>query len=237
MRRTFLLALLAVFPLSQPGLARPSVQAEQAEDSRTLSGIPLDQPWKRTIYGFAREKLLHPAWGWTHSERDYLLAREIAAKEGLPIDADVLFAAAFTHDIGAIGDFQKEGVDHAIRSAELAESLLNQAGFPAEKWPAVRAAILSHMHDKQPGSGHEAIVLHDADTLDFLGIAGVTRRLVVNGGAPDYSGGLARIVEFADKLPNRLVTKTAKDMARRRVAEMREFLDRLKAETAEGRLP
>lgn len=211
--------------------------ADPAQAIATATGIPLDAAWKRTIYGFAREKLLHPAWGWTHSERDYLLASEIAAKEGLAVDADVLFAAAFTHDIGAIGDFQSVGVDHAIRSVELAEPILLQAGFPASKLPAVKEAILGHMHDKQPGTRNEAIVLHDADTLDFLGVAGVTRRLVVNGDAPDYAVGLARIAEFADKLPGRLITKSAKDMAPRRVGEMRDFLARLKSETADGRLP
>lgn len=220
--------------------ALPTTATTAAAPSQTIAtatGIPLDAAWKQAIYTFAREKLLHPAWGWTHSERDYLLASDIAAKEGLAIDTDVLFAAAFTHDIGAIGDFQKEGVDHAVRSAELAEPMLLRAGFPASKLPAVRLAILGHMHDGQPGNRNEAIALHDADTLDFLGIAGVTRRLVVNGEAPDYSGGLARISEFADKLPGRLVTKTAKAMAPQRVAEMRDFLDRLKTETAGGRLP
>lgn len=232
------LVLLSI--LAAPLVQSPSVAADQpvqAEAAQTLTGIPLDTPWKRQIYAFAREKLLHPAWGWTHSERDFLLAKDIAAKEGLAIDTDVLFAAAFTHDIGAIGDFQKVGVDHAVRSVELAEPMLLQAGFPAEKLPAVREAILGHMHDKQPGSRSEAIVLHDADTLDFLGAVGVARRLVVNGNAPDYAGGLARIREFADKLPGRLVTKSAKEMAPMRTAEMHAFLDQLQPETAEGRLP
>jgi len=231
----FTLAAALMVPHAQ--IAAGAISDAPAVASQTATGIPLDARWKQQIYGFARDKLQHPAWGWTHSERDYLLASEIAAKEGLAIDGDVLFAAAFTHDIGAIGDFQKEGVDHAVRSVEVAEPMLLAAGFPAEKLPAVRDAILGHMHDKQPGSRNESIVLHDADTLDFLGSVGVARRLVVNGDSPDYAAGLARIGEFADKLPGRLVTKAAKDMAPRRVAEMREFLDRLKAETVNGRLP
>jgi len=233
-KRMLLAAISAALLLSGPAV---SAGQEKAEAERTVTGIPLNAPWKRQIYAFAREKLVHPAWGWTHSERDYLLASEIAAREGLAIDTDVLFAAAFTHDIGAIDAFQKEGVDHAIRSVELAEPILLEAGFPAAKLPAVRGAILGHMHDKLPGRGNEAIVLHDADTLDFLGAVGIARRLVVNGTAPDYTGGVTRIREFADKLPGRLVTKIAKDMAAPRVAEMNRFLDQLKTETADGRLP
>lgn len=202
----------------------------------TAGGIPLDAPWKATIYGFARQKLLHPAWGWTHSERDFLLASEIAAEERTPVDQDVLFAAAFTHDIGAIGDFQKEGVDHAVRSAELAEPMLRDAGFPMQKWPAVRDAILTHMFDKQPGSRSEAIALHDADTVDFLGAVGVARRLSVTGDAASYDAGVQRVADFATKLPTRLQTATARRMAKQRVEEMRDFLKRVDAETFNGRL-
>lgn len=227
--------LAASVVMAAPAAAMQLTAAVEA--SATLTGIPLDAAWKRKIYGFARERLKHPAWGWTHSERDYRLAIEIASKEGLAIDTDILFAAAFTHDIGAIGEFQKEGVDHAVRSVELAEPLLRDAGFPMEKFPGVRGAILGHMHDKVPGKGHEAIILHDADTLDFLGSVGVARRLAVTGTAIDYSTGVARIAEFADKLPGRLVTGSAKAMAGSRVDEMRRFVTTLNAETFDGRLP
>ena len=203
----------------------------------TVSGIPLDSAWKQKLYSFAREKLLHPAWGWTHSERDYLLAKQLAQKEGMRLDDDVLFAAAFTHDIGAIGEFQKEGVDHAERSAELVGPLLERFGFPAEKVPAVRQAILGHMWNKVPAHLNEAIVLHDADTLDFLGTIGVARRISATGSAATYSGGVDRIRLFTEKLPPTLITATAKKMAPARVAEMRRFLHELDAQDFGGQLP
>jgi uncharacterized protein len=103
-----------------------------------------------------------------------------------------------------------------------------------EKWPAVREAIIGHMHDKTPGKGNEAIALHDADTVDFLGSVGVARRLSVTGSATDYAGGIGRIREFADKLPARVVTPTARRMAKRRADD---FLEHLDAETTNGRLP
>jgi len=207
---------------SDPALSLPTV---------TVSGIPLDAPWRQKLYAFARAELLHPAWGWSHSERDYLLAGKLAVAERLPIDDDVLFAAAFVHDVGAIGGFQKEGVDHAVRSAELAGPLLREFGFPEQKIAAVREAILGHMHDRTPGPRSESIVLHDADTLDFLGSVGIARLLSVTGSALDYEGGIARIKEFAEKLPARLVTGTAKRIAISRAAEMRQFLRQLDQET------
>jgi uncharacterized protein len=225
------LVAIAIVTCPQAVPAAPSPVAA----SQTVTGIPLDTTWKGSVYTFARTKLLHPAWGWTHSERDYQLALQIAAREELKIDRDVLFAAAFLHDVGAIGGFQKEGVDHAVRSAELAGPILLSVGFPADKVPAVREAILGHMHDKTPGKTSESIVLHDADTVDFLGAVGVARRLAVTGSATDYDSGIARIREFADKLPGRVVTATARQMARRRAAEMNQFLDQLTRETNNGR--
>jgi uncharacterized protein len=199
-------------------------------------GIAIDSDWRRAVHAHAREKLQHPAWGWRHSERDYLLARSIAKAERLAIDDDVLFAAAFLHDAGAIAPFAQDGVDHAARSAELAEPLLRDAGFPMEKFARVRAAILGHMFDKTP-EGAEATVLHDADTIDFLGATGVARRLSVTAPATDIDGGLARIDRFADELPGRLVTPTAREMAGERVRAMKDFLRRLQRETPPGARP
>jgi uncharacterized protein len=223
--------LLALASTASPAATPGTTTSAPAAALTTLTGIPLDAAWKRKLYGFAREKLLHPAWGWTHSERDFLLASRIAAKEGMRVDKDVLFAAAFTHDIGAIGEFQKEGVDHAERSAELIGSLLEGFGFPSEKLPRVREAVLGHMFDKVPARRNEAVLLHDADTLDFLGAIGVARRLSVTGTAVTYSGGVERIRTFAQNLPPRLVTNTARQMARSRVSEMRHFLAQLNAES------
>lgn len=230
------LALFALM-LIAPTMPAASTSLSEAVAARTLTGIPLNAPWKARLYGFARERLLHPAWGWTHSERDYQLASHIAASEGLAIDKDVLFAAAFVHDVGAIGAFQRAGVDHAEQSVVIAEPMLREFGFPMAKWPAVRSAILGHMHDKPAGAGNVGVVLHDADTLDFLGTVGIARRLSVTGSATDYAGGLAKIREFAGALPARLVTTTAKRIAVSRVAEMRRFVREIDAETESGRLP
>ncbi|HCI88534.1 MAG TPA: hypothetical protein DHV53_07790, partial [Gammaproteobacteria bacterium] len=54
----------------------------QALAQETKSGIPLDEPWKETVYEFAANNLQHTAWGLEHSERDYQLARVLAAGDG-----------------------------------------------------------------------------------------------------------------------------------------------------------
>jgi uncharacterized protein len=197
----------------------------------TAAGIPLSSAWRSKVYAHARAKLLHPAWGWRHSERDFLLARRIAKDEGLAIDEEVLFAAAFLHDSGAVPPFAKDGVDHAVRSAELAEPLLRDAGFPMAKFPAVKAAILGHMFDKEAGDRPEAIALHEADGLDFLGATGIARRISVTGDSTDMDGVMARLQQVYEAIPGRLVTATAKRMAIPRLVAMKAFFDQLKRET------
>ncbi|GAA0643347.1 HD domain-containing protein [Brevundimonas lenta] len=212
-----------------------------AQDAPTVAtaspaGIPADSPWRQAVLVQALEHFQHPGWGWRHSERDYLLGMQIAREEGLTVDEDVMFAAAFLHDWGGIEPFAVEGVDHATRSVELAEPFLRNAGFPMEKFPAVRAAILGHMYDKDP-EGPEAVALHDADLVDFLGATGAARMLAVTGERPDYDQALGRIETFSANLPGRLETDAARRMAEPRVESMNAFMAELRRETPTGAKP
>ncbi len=202
----------------------------------TESGIPLGAPWQHTIYEFAQSKLKHPARGWAHSERDCNLALELATAEKLAVDKDVLFAAAFLHDVGAIDPYSQDNVDHALRSTQVGEELLRQAGFPMEKFPAVKEAILGHMYDAIPSKRGEAIVLHDADTLDFMGTIGVARQLSTTGDETDFSRSVATIEKGAEKLSSKLLTQAARAVGVERAQEMKSFLKTLEAETAVRKL-
>jgi uncharacterized protein len=207
-----------------------------ATATATPAGIPMDSAWRRAVFTQAHEHFRHPSWGWRHSERDYLFGMAVAQAEGLAVDPDVMFAAAFLHDWGGIEPFAVAGVDHAERSVQLAEPFLTGAGFPMEKFPAVRAAILGHMYDKEP-EGPEALVLHDADALDFLGALGAARLLAATGDRPDYDQALGRIERFAVDIPPRLKTDAARRMAGPRVAAMTEFLATVRRETPDGAKP
>ena len=231
------LALAMAVGLTLPGTAAAqTAQAGVAAATATPAGIPLDSPWRRAVYEQANTHFRHPSWGVRHSERNYVLGMALAQTEGLTVDADVLFAAAFLHDWGGIEPFAVSGRDHAVRSVELAEPFLTEAGFPMEKFPAVRAAILGHMYDKEP-EGPEAVVLHDADALDFLGALGAARLLAATGDRPDYDQALGRIERFAVDIPPCLKTAAAREMAAGRIAVMTEFLAEVRRETPEGARP
>ncbi len=225
---------LLLSPASAP--AAQEAPAAAAAPTATPAGIPLDSAWRRAVYEQANTHFRHPSWGVRHSERNYVLGMALAEADGLTVDDDVLFAAAFLHDWGGIAPFAVAGKDHAVRSVELAEPFLTEAGFPMEKFPAVRAAILGHMYDKEP-DGAEAVVLHDADALDFLGALGAARLLAATSDRPDYDQALGRIERFAVDIPPRLKTAAARELATQRVAVMTEFLVQVRRETPEGARP
>lgn len=58
------------------GIMTRSVLAAAAP-AVTPAGIPLDAPCKVKVYPLARDNFHHPAWGWQHSVRDYLLALRV----------------------------------------------------------------------------------------------------------------------------------------------------------------
>jgi uncharacterized protein len=203
----------------------------------TPAGVPLDTPWKARIYELAHSKFLHPAWGWQHSERNYLLAMRLARGDGLHVDEDVLFAAAFLHDMSAFMPCKDAKMEHGDCAALQARAMLRDTGFPMRKLAAVQAAERGHMFYSNPGSDPTAIVLHDADSLDFLGDIGAARLIALTGeNAPSFAPAVKTLRGFVRQIPPRLITKTAHRIGADRAAELSSFLDRLQAESFGGRV-
>lgn len=192
--------------------------------------------WRLAVPELARDHLQHPSWGERHSRRNFALAMQLAQAEGLTVDPDVLWVASMLHDWGALEPFEVEGTPHQVRSVELAEPFLREAGFPMEKWPAVRDAILGHVPNGQPTTP-EGIVLHDADLLDFMGAEGVARFFGAPSDEPNLDQGVSWIEDFGLTLGDRLLTDTARRMAEPRLAYMRGFLEQLRSELPPGTQP
>jgi hypothetical protein len=193
--------------------------------------------WRAAVHHFAEANLKHPAWGLSHSIRDYELAKELASTDHVVIDDDVLYAAAYLHDVAAFAPFRKPNVDHQDEAAQIVESLLTGTGFPMAKIDAVRGAIRTHMFERDP-SGPEAIYLHDADALDWLGAIGVARIFGLidpNGGSPDGPAAFKRLENYVAKVPPRIVSKAGKARSPERLHELEVFLKNLRAESADLR--
>lgn len=165
--------------------------------------------WREAVCSFAKTNLQHSAWGFEHGKRDYLLASKLAQEDKRSVDDDVLFAAAMLHDMGAFAPYEIEGVDHAVRSAQVLETVLVPAGFEKSKLENVKKAVLTHSYyATEPPQTNEAIVLHDADTLDFLGHIGAARIFSVVGrekSFPDLLSAFKLLKHFEATLSSKIV--------------------------------
>ena len=230
-----------VFPLLCAAcLVLPSSAAESptAPAPPPVSGVETNSAWRVAVYDFCRNRLQHSAWGLAHAERNFLMAQRLAREEGLTLDQDIIFAAAFLHDVAAFEEFGKVAVDHTEHGAEVAAKFLADTNFPKDKIPAVQEAIREHMFYSKAGERAEAIALHDADTLDFLGAVGIARIISLttrHRWASDLSAAIATIDKFSKELPPKLITKAGKKIAEERVGEMKAFLDALDGETHGGK--
>ena len=227
MRMVALLAAVAAMNLAAPALAAdaPTPTLEHTGD------------WRAAVHRFAEANLKHPAWGLSHSVRDYELAKELAAADAVKLDDDVLYAAAYLHDVAAFAPWRNADVDHQDEAARIVESMLAGTGFPMAKIEAVRGAIRTHMFARDP-EGPEAIYLHDADALDWLGAIGVARVFGLvdpNGGSPDGPTVVKRLEMSLTSVPPRIVSKAGKQRAPQRVRELEQFLRDLRGESADLR--
>jgi uncharacterized protein len=189
--------------------------------------------WREQVRRFAEEHFKNPAWGYSHCRRDYALARELAAADHVKLDDDVLYAAAYLHDMAAFPPWEKEGVDHADEAAAIVETVLKSTGFPMAKVDAVRGAIRTHMYERDP-VGPEALYLHDADALDWLGAIGVARIFGLvdpAGGRPTGPEVVPMLETNLAKVPPRVLSPAGRARVGKREQELKEYLRDLRAES------
>jgi uncharacterized protein len=197
------------------------------------AAAPPAQDWRASVRELAKSHFKNPAWGYSHCLRDYALARELAAADHVTLDDDVLFAAAYLHDMAAFPPWEDVKVDHSDVGARLVDTVLKGTGFPMEKIDAVRDAIRTHMYYRDPVAA-EALYLHDADALDWLGAVGVARIMALvdpHGGNPDAPKAVAMLTDNLNKVPSRVLSPAGRARVAERKAELEKFLADLKRET------
>ncbi len=158
-------------------------------------------------------------WTLNHTNRLLRLVDQIGA--GIPYDPDIVWMAAHLHDWGAYDPWVQEGVDHALRSGEVAQPLLAERGYSPEFIQAVLECITTH-HKGDPNRRIEAILLSDADALDFLGAMGVLREF--SRQPKDMRKAYENAQKRLKKLPGLLCLETSRQMAAGRVEEMKQLL-------------
>ncbi|NOU30402.1 MAG: HD domain-containing protein [Polyangiaceae bacterium] len=198
----------------------------------------------------ARSRLegAEPAHDFSHVERVVKNARTLADAEGA--DHDVVTTAALLHELFNYPKNHPESHRSGDVCAEEAAKLLRREGLPEAFVEAVASAIADHAFSKgATPSALEARILQDADRLDAIGAIGVARCLATCAAmkrpfyAPDDPFCTTRepedklwgIDHFYKKLlriPEKLHTQKAREMAEERVQFLRTFLGQLEREIA-----
>jgi len=119
--------------------------------------------------------------GPDHHWRVYQYAVQLAEKLGVAYDADILAGAALLHDMAAYYP-DKTGEDYHDFDHKIAEEVLREIAFPANKIEAVLGSIANHGSNpkfKKSSEPIETTLLRDADKLDVFGPVGVARIIMV----------------------------------------------------------
>src|SRR6516162_1830045 len=86
-------ALIAAIGASVSIAASPTVMAPPGAAAPPAAAPAPD--WHVVVREFAAAYFKNPAWGYSHCQRDYALAKELAATDHVALDDDILFAAAY----------------------------------------------------------------------------------------------------------------------------------------------
>jgi len=196
------------------------------------------QDWRQSVIGYIRAEA-RPEDKYGHQPRLYALACRIG--EGMDYDDDVLFAAAWMHDLGVFlghrpqAPEQLAGWDHVPYTITRTCELLPGWGFPEAKIEAVAEAIRTHQAHDQP-TQIEGLLLRDADILEQLGAVGALRAFVKVGRDtryPTFSSVLPVLRGAADRLPHKLHFVMARQIAVSRVQILEELLAAISIEAGE----
>jgi hypothetical protein len=101
------------------------------------------------------------------------------------------------------------------------------------KIDAVRGAIRTHMYYRDP-VGPEALYLHDADALDWLGAIGVARIMALvdpKGGDPDGPKAVKMLEDNLKSVPQRVLSPAGRARVAQRKAELEGYLKDLRRES------
>jgi uncharacterized protein len=197
-----------------------------------------DSDWRRSVIEYIRTEA-RPVDKFGHQPRLYALACCIGKE--LDFDDDVLFAAAWMHDLGVfVGHRPSDAAglarwDHVPYTIARTRELLPAWGFPAEKLDAVASAIATHQPHHDPVET-EAILLRDADILEQLGGIGALRAIAKVGRDtryPTFSAVIPHLQNAVDDLPALLRLRSARLLAAERVTCLQSLLAAIHAEAGQ----
>jgi uncharacterized protein len=164
------------------------------------------------------------AWGINHTRRLLRLVDEIG--QGMNINGEAIWLAAHLHDWGAYAPWAQKGVEHVVRSGQVAEEILTERACPEDLQKLVLECIALH-HSAGSDRSPEAVLLRDADALDFLGVIGVLRDFSKN--PRNLRAAYEQVKKRRQSVPPMLHLERAKAMGAERVRQMDALLKEFEA--------
>jgi HD superfamily phosphodiesterase len=168
-------------------------------------------------------------WAVAHAQRLLRLIERIA--EDMSYDSDVMELAAYMHDWGAFPRYIQKDVEHAIRSRQVVEQeILPHLGLTAEQNDILMETIELHDYrDMRPTTSKEALLLREADMLEFLGMIGIARDFA--RGPRNVESCYKRILSRRDVIQSRFTLPRAQEIAKIRLERMEESFQWLAEES------
>jgi uncharacterized protein len=147
-------------------------------------------------------------------------------------DDDVVYAAAWLHDLGVFIGHRPEDPealsrwDNVTYAMDQAPAALARCGFPVTKVVQVVEAIRTHQPHLTPTSV-EGTILRDADILEQLGAVGILRVVAKVGRDtryPTFTDAAGTLRKALADLPGKLHLESAKALARPKIDLLESFL-------------
>ncbi len=165
----------------------------------------------------------------THAERLLKLIEHIGAD--LPYDSRIMELSAYLHDWGAFPCFFQKDVPHALRSRQVTEmEILPHLDLLSQEQDVLLEAIELHDYrDLRRTQSNEALLLREADMLEFLSVIGMAREF--SWGPKDLEAVYRRTLSRRDGIEGRFTLPRAQEIARVRSVRMDQCLAWLKEES------
>ncbi len=157
-------------------------------------------------------------WAVAHAKRLIELVKQISAD--IPYDSHVMELATYMHDWGAFPKYIQKDVEHAVRSRQVVESdLLHRLPLTADQKKILLETIELHDYrDMRPTKSNEALLLREADMLEFLGMMGMARDFA--RGPKNVEACYKRILSRRNDIQSRFTIPRAKEIAKVRLERM-----------------
>jgi uncharacterized protein len=165
-----------------------------------------------------------------HQPRLYALTQLVG--QGMSYDDDVVYAAAWVHDLGVFIGHRPDDPealsrwDNVSYAMNQAPAALARCGFPATKVAQVVEAIRTHQPHLTPTSV-EGTILRDADILEQLGAIGILRVVAKTGRDtryPTFTDAAGTLRKALADLPGKLHLDNAKALAQPKIDLLESFL-------------